>query len=92
MNLKLHEVKNNFIASNVPNIVFYVLEFTLSLFYIHLYLFPLILYLIIGYIVVLLGFSMKWPKHTGELWVYIGTPLPNSTGNTGVTVCNVLCK
>ena len=24
------------------------------------------------------------PKHTGELWVYIGTPLPNPSGNTGV--------
>ena len=27
------------------------------------------------------------PKHTGELWVYIGTPLPNPSGNTGVMVC-----
>ena len=26
------------------------------------------------------------PKHTGELWVYIGTPLPNPSGNTGVIV------
>ena len=26
------------------------------------------------------------PKHTGELWVYIGTPLPNPSGNTGVMV------
>ena len=29
------------------------------------------------------------PKHTGELWVYIGTPLPNLSGNTGVIVCYV---
>ena len=29
-------------------------------------------------------------KHTGELWVYIGTPLPNPSGNTGVMVC-VMC-
>ena len=28
------------------------------------------------------------PKHTGELWVYIGTPLPNPSGNTGVMVCD----
>ena len=27
------------------------------------------------------------PKRTGELWVYIGTPLPNPSGNTGVMVC-----
>ena len=27
------------------------------------------------------------PKHTGKLWVYIGTPLPNPSGNTGVMVC-----
>ena len=27
------------------------------------------------------------PKHTGELWVYIGTPLPNPSGNTGVMIC-----
>ena len=27
------------------------------------------------------------PKHTGELWVYIGTPLPNPSGNAGVMVC-----
>ena len=27
------------------------------------------------------------PKHTGKLWVYIGTPLPNRSGNTGVMVC-----
>ena len=27
------------------------------------------------------------PKHTGELWVYIGTPLANPSGNTGVMVC-----
>ena len=27
------------------------------------------------------------PKHTGELWVYIVTPLPNPSGNTGVMVC-----
>ena len=27
------------------------------------------------------------PKHTGELWVYIGTPLPNPSGNTGVMLC-----
>ena len=27
------------------------------------------------------------PKHTGELWVYIGTPLPNPSGNTDVMVC-----
>ena len=28
------------------------------------------------------------PKHTGdgELWVYIGTPLPNPSGNTGAMV------
>ena len=26
-------------------------------------------------------------KHTGELWVYISTPLPNPSGNTGVMVC-----
>ena len=26
-------------------------------------------------------------KHTGELWVNIGTPLPNTSGNTGVMVC-----
>ena len=26
-------------------------------------------------------------KHTGELWLYIGTPLPNPSGNTGVMVC-----
>ena len=26
-------------------------------------------------------------KHTGEPWVYIGTPLPNPSGNTGVMVC-----
>ena len=25
--------------------------------------------------------------HTGELWVYIGTPLPKSLGNTDVMVC-----
>ena len=35
-------------------------------------------------------------KHTGELWVYIGTPLPNPSGNTGVLVSvkmrfDVLC-
>ena len=24
---------------------------------------------------------------TVELWVYIGTPLPNPSGNTGVMVC-----
>ena len=24
------------------------------------------------------------PKHTGELWVYIGTPLPNPQGNISV--------
>ena len=29
-------------------------------------------------------------KHTGEPWVYIGTPLPNPSGNTGVMVC-VMC-
>ena len=29
-------------------------------------------------------------KHTGEPWVYIGTPLPNPSGNTGVMVCYVL--
>ena len=28
-------------------------------------------------------------KHTGELWVYFGTPLPNPSGNTGVMVCAV---
>ena len=27
------------------------------------------------------------PKHTGELWVSIGTPLPNPSGNTGVMLC-----
>ena len=27
------------------------------------------------------------PKHTGELWVNIGTPLPNPSGNTGVMLC-----
>ena len=27
------------------------------------------------------------PKHTGELWVYISTLLPNPSGNTGVMVC-----
>ena len=26
-------------------------------------------------------------KHTGEPWVYIGTPLPNPSGNRGVMVC-----
>ena len=26
-------------------------------------------------------------KHTGEPWVYNGTPLPNPSGNTGVIVC-----
>ena len=26
------------------------------------------------------------PKRTGELWVYIGTPLPNPSGTTGVMV------
>ena len=26
-------------------------------------------------------------KHTDELWVYIGTPLPNPSGHTGVMVC-----
>ena len=26
-------------------------------------------------------------KHTGKPWVYIGTPLPNPWGNTGVMVC-----
>ena len=38
-----------------------------------------------------LGFAPYYmgPKHTGELWVYIGTPLPNPTGNTGVMVCYV---
>ena len=25
-------------------------------------------------------------KHTGEMWVYIGAPLPNPSGNTGVMV------
>ena len=29
-------------------------------------------------------------KHTGELWVYIGTPLPNPSGNTGVMLCMYL--
>ena len=29
------------------------------------------------------------PKHTGALRVYIGTPLPNPLGNTGVIVCYV---
>ena len=32
------------------------------------------------------------PKHTGELWVYISTPLPNPSGNTGVMVCCNLIK
>ena len=27
------------------------------------------------------------PKHTGELWVYIGTPLCNLLGNTGIMIC-----
>ena len=27
------------------------------------------------------------PKHVGGLWVYIGAPLPNPSGNTGVMVC-----
>ena len=26
-------------------------------------------------------------KRTGELWVYISTPLPNPSGNKGVMVC-----
>ena len=27
---------------------------------------------------------MTWDlKHNGELWVYIGTPLPNPSGSTG---------
>ena len=30
------------------------------------------------------------PKFTGELWGYIGTPLPNPSGNTGVIVCCVI--
>ena len=30
------------------------------------------------------------PKHTGKPWVYIGTPLPNPSGNTGVMLCYVL--
>ena len=30
-------------------------------------------------------------KHTGEPWVYIGTPLPNRSGNTGVMVCMYVC-
>ena len=29
-------------------------------------------------------------KHTGELWVYISTPLPNPSGNTGVMLCYVI--
>ena len=29
-------------------------------------------------------------KHIGEPWVYIGTPLPNPSGNTGVMVCYVM--
>ena len=29
------------------------------------------------------------PKHTGELWVDIGTPLPNPSGNAGVMLCYV---
>ena len=29
-------------------------------------------------------------KHTGELWVYIGTPLSNPSGNIGVMVCVIL--
>ena len=32
------------------------------------------------------------PKHTGELWVYIGTPLPNLSGNTGLIICYVVFK
>ena len=32
------------------------------------------------------------PKHTGELWVYIGTPLPNPSGNTGVMLCMYVCN
>ena len=31
-------------------------------------------------------------KHTGEPWVYNGTPLPNPPGNTGVMVCYVTLK
>ena len=31
------------------------------------------------------------PKHTGELWVYILTPLPNPPGNTGVMLCMYVC-
>ena len=30
-------------------------------------------------------------KHTGEPWVYIGTPLPNPSGNTGVMVGMYVC-
>ena len=30
------------------------------------------------------------PKRTGELLVYIGTPLPNPSGNTGVMVCVII--
>ena len=30
------------------------------------------------------------PKPTGELWVYIGTPLNNPSGNSGVMVCVLL--
>ena len=29
------------------------------------------------------------PKHTGERWVFVGTSLPNPSGNTGVLVCDV---
>ena len=31
------------------------------------------------------------PKYTGELWVYIVTPLPNPPGNTGVMLCMYVC-
>ena len=32
------------------------------------------------------------PKHTGELWMYIGSPLFYHSGNTGVMVCCVNTK
>ena len=32
------------------------------------------------------------PKHAGELWVYIGTPLPNPSGNAGVMFCMFVVK
>ena len=32
------------------------------------------------------------PKHTGEVWVYISTPLPNPQWNRGVIVCVCMCS